>query len=55
MYVPNRSTNKWQFHKKAVAQFEKYQSFPAIGMGVTNTGRPDIDEENKFSNNRENS
>ena len=54
MHVPNRSANKWQFHEEAIAQFEKYQSVPAIAMGDTNTGRSEIDEENKFFNKREN-
>ena len=53
MHVPNSSANKWQFHEEAVAQFEKYQSVPAIAMGDTNTGQHEIDEENKFFNKRE--
>ena len=48
MHVPNRSGAKWQFHAEVIEQLAQNSSRRAIAMGDTNTGRPGLDEENKF-------
>lgn len=53
VHVPNRSTAKWQFHAEVIARFNQLQDVPAICFGDTNTGQPELDEENPFFNRRE--
>ena len=53
VHVHNRSAEKWQFHAEAVARFSQLKNSPAICFGDTNTGQPELDEENPFFNRRE--
>ena len=53
MHVPNRSDAKWQFHREVIERFEELRSVPAVAFGDTNTGLPEVDEENKFFNKKE--
>ena len=50
LHVPNRSPEKWQFHAEVIARFNELQDVPAICFGDTNTGQPELDEENPFFN-----
>ena len=53
IHVPNRSTDKWRFHDETIVRFTELKDCSSVCFGDTNTGRPDIDEENRFFNRRE--
>jgi exonuclease III len=46
MHVPNRvSGHKDAFHAEVLAMIRRWRRGPALLLGDTNTGRPDVDEE----------